>query len=91
MLIKYFAYYRDITGRRDEELPAPALLGDLFRSLVERYGADMHAKLLSPDCQSLGPDAIILINGRNIAYTGMLDTPLKDTDVLAVFPIVAGG
>jgi len=91
MRVKYFAYYRDITGRKEEELPAPELLGDLLRTLVEHYGAKMHEKLLSPDRLELGSDAIVLINGRNIMHLDMLDAPLKDTDTVAIFPIVAGG
>jgi len=43
------------------------------------------------DGNSLGPDAIVLVNGRNIAHINMLDTSLLDTDTVSIFPIVAGG
>jgi len=66
-------------------------MGDLLRMLTERYGKKMHEKLLSPDGTELGYDAIVLVNGRNIAYLGMLEAPLQDTDTVAIFPIVAGG
>jgi len=91
MHVKYFAYYRDITGRKDEDIPAPGILGDLLRSLADRYGENMRRRLLSPDRLELGPDAIVLINGRSIAHLGKLEAPLCDTDTVSIFPIVAGG
>jgi len=91
MRVKYFAYYRDITRCKDEELPAPGDVGDLLRLLGAKYGKIMYEKLLTPDGLELGPDAIILINGRNIAHLGVLDAPLRDTDTVQIFPIVAGG
>jgi molybdopterin synthase sulfur carrier subunit len=91
MLVKYFAYYRTYTGRRSEELPAPPTIGTLLLGLGERYGEKMRAKLLSADGTGLGPDAIVLINGRNIAHLGGMGAALAETDTVAVFPIVAGG
>jgi len=91
MLVKYFAYYRDDTGRKEERIPAPETVGALLRLLAKRYGKAMSEKLLSADGSSLGPDAIVLINGRNIAHAGMLEAPLVDTDTVSIFPIVAGG
>ena len=91
MRIKYFAYYRQITGCKDEEVPAPGTLGDLLRQLADRYGEKMREKLLSPDRLSLGSDAIVLVNGRHIAHLGMLEAPLTETDTVSIFPIVAGG
>jgi len=91
MLVKYFAYYRDYTGRKDEQVPAPETVGGLLRQLAGRYGKAMSEKLLSPDGKSLGPDAIVLVNGRNISHLAQLDSPLTDTDTVSIFPIVAGG
>ena len=91
MLVKYFAYYRNDTGRKEERLPAPETVGALLRLLVSRYGKSMGEKLLSPDGLSLGPDAIVLVNGRNIAHLDMLNTPLVEADTVSIFPIVAGG
>ena len=91
MHVKYFAYYRDITGRKDEMIPAPETVGDLLGLLADRYGKDIREKLLSADGSGLGPDAIVLVNGHNIAHLGMLDAQLTDADAVSIFPIVAGG
>ena len=91
MHVKYFAYYRDFTGCKDEVIPAPDSIGDLLHVLADRYGKSVREKLLSPDGYGLGPDAIVLVNGHNIAHLGMLDAELSDTDTVSIFPIVAGG
>jgi molybdopterin synthase sulfur carrier subunit len=91
MQVRYFAYYRDFTGCRSEEFPAPTNIGTLLVSLGVRYGREMRSKLLSDDKKALGPDAIVLINGRNIAHLGELEAPLDDDDIVAIFPMVAGG
>jgi molybdopterin synthase sulfur carrier subunit len=91
MRVKFFAYYRQMTGCREREVPAPVSMRELLVSLSNEYGRPVREKLLSPDGAQLGPDAIILINGRNIAHLGMLDAPLAESDVVAVFPLVAGG
>jgi molybdopterin synthase sulfur carrier subunit len=89
--VKYFAYYRGYTGLRYEDVPAPSTIGELLRGLAVRFGGDLALKLISADGCELGPDAIVLVNGRNIAHLGFLDAPLKETDTVAIFPIVAGG
>jgi molybdopterin synthase sulfur carrier subunit len=89
--VKYFAYYRDYTGRKTENVSAPSTVGDLLRSLAKKYGGTLAEKLISPDGTELGVDAIVLVNGRNIAHLGFMNAPLCESDVVTVFPIVAGG
>lgn len=91
MQIKYYAYYRDFTGCKQEELPAPATVGELLTLLSSSYGPAVREKLLSSSGVALGPDAIVLVNGRNIEHLAGLNTPLSDHDTVSIFPIVAGG
>lgn len=91
MHVKYFAYYRDLTGCTQEELPAPATVGELLHTLSEHYGETVRTKLLSVSGNEIGPDAIVLINGRHIAHLGDLAAPLTNADTVSIFPLVAGG
>ena len=45
--------------------------------------------MLSGD--GLGGEIIILVNGRNVLYLEGIDTPLKASDEISIFPMVAGG
>ena len=90
MRVKFFAYLRDYTGCSETELPLTPTIGDLARILGDRYGPRLRDKMLSPKGE-LGPDIIIMINGRHVAHLGGLEAPLKDDDTVQIFPMVAGG
>lgn len=90
MEIKYFATFRDITGELACSLDAePANLRELLELLSRRYGTTFRDAVFEGD--ELSPIAVILVNGRNVRHTGGLATPLHRDDLVAVFPMVAGG
>jgi molybdopterin synthase sulfur carrier subunit len=91
MLVKFFATYREITKCASLTLTAPSNLLSLITELSARYGPVMRTRLLSADGQNAGADAVILVNGRHIEHLAGLKTPLCEKDVVAIFPLVAGG
>jgi len=91
MKLKFFATYRDITRKKEEDVPSPADIWTLLLSLGERYGREFREKLISPDGMEIGEDVIILVNGRNICHLDGKNTPLTENDVISIFPVVAGG
>ena len=91
MRIKFFAYLRDYTGCNETDVPCQNTAGDLARALSERYGAALGQKLLSPDGSDFGSEIIVMINGRHVFHLGGFAAPLKDDDVVQIFPMVAGG
>lgn len=90
MRVKFFATYRGITGVSSLELPAPADVLALLEELSARYPS-LRDKVLTPDGGNLGPDAIVMVNGRHIVHLKGVATPLTEGDTAAVFPLVAGG
>ena len=91
MKVKFFATFREFTNRKEEDITAPSDIWALLCDLSKRYGAAFEAKLISPDGSEIHCDTIILVNGRNIHHLDGKDTKLKETDVVSVFPVVAGG
>ena len=91
MELKFFATYRDITRCKDMWIPAPHNVWEMLEQLGERYGAPIRAKLFTPDGSEIGEEAIILVNGRDIKHLDGKDTLLAETDVVCIFPMVAGG
>jgi molybdopterin synthase sulfur carrier subunit len=89
--IKYFATYRDITRRVDDEMRAPPDVWALLAHLGERYGARFKENTFTPDGMGLGEETIILVNGRNIHHMDGVKTVLGESDVISIFPLVAGG
>ncbi len=65
-------------------------LREVIRALGERYGAALTQKLLDQEGK-LNPIVNIYVNGRNVRFTGGLETPLKEGDKISILPAVAGG
>lgn len=90
MHIKFFAYYRDYTGCKASDMPAPGTVLDLLRICCDTWPA-FRPKLLDEAGEEIGEEAIVMVNGRNVAHLQGKDTPLVDADTVALFPVVAGG
>ena len=90
MKVKYFATYRDITRRKDEDVPAPADVWELLLDMVDRYKG-FQPELLTPDKTGINEETIILVNGRDITHLDGKNTELTEADVVSLFPMVAGG
>ena len=90
MRVKFFATFRDITRCSEENIPAPADVWELLQSLSGRYQG-FRAKLIDPDGAEVHPEAIVLVNGRNIFFLNGKSTLLGEADVVSLFPVVAGG
>ena len=91
MRLKFFATYRDITKCKELTVAAPPDVWALLNALGESYGEQIREKLFTKDGGEIGEDAIILLNGRNIVHISGKDTLLQDSDIVSIFPMVAGG
>lgn len=89
MIVRYFAFFRDYTGSKEISIESCPTLKELLEKLCVKYGMRFREKLFAGD--RLSEDIIIMINGRHIDHLDGLDTKLKDTDIISIFPRVAGG
>ncbi len=94
MTVKYFAYYRDpdFAGCKEMEWTehADTVIG-LCCQIADRFGEKFRKELITPDGSSICDRSIVMVNGRRIDFIGGPAAPLKDTDTVLVFPVVAGG
>lgn len=94
MTVKFFAYYRDpaFAGCKETEWSEKAeTVIVLCRQIADRYGDEFRKELLTPDGNGISDRSIVMVNGRRIDFIGGPAAPLKDTDTILVFPVVAGG
>ncbi len=93
MTIQFFAYLRDpaYAGCREMAWPAASDLRALGEQLCARLGPRFRGEFFSPDGQRLGERVIVMVNGRRVDFLQGLDTPLRESDTVLVFPVVAGG
>jgi molybdopterin converting factor small subunit len=64
-------------------------VGELFDGLVARYPG-LKGQLVT-DSGDLHKFVNVYRNDDDIRYTGRLDTPVEDNDVVSIIPAVAGG
>jgi len=87
MRVKFLANLRNYTNCSEIDIPVVPKVGDLIRLLSERYGPEFE-----PTTEGeLESEIVIMINGRHAVHLGGIDAPLKDDDVVQIFPLVAGG
>ena len=88
--IKFFANIKEITSTSsiDMELPEGTPIRILLEELYNIY--DLRNVIIDKNNQ-VNPYINIIKNGRQIKFLDGLKTQLKDGDIVAIFPPVAGG
>lgn len=92
MKVNFYATLRPIVGQKTVELPIEdgATVQDVLEIIVEKY-PDMRPELMDENGQLLG-HVHLFINGRDAPYLEkMMETKIKPTDKIDVFPAVGGG
>ncbi|NMC14270.1 MAG: MoaD/ThiS family protein [Chloroflexi bacterium] len=91
MVIKYYATLRDITRTKEETWQSPTpTLQDLLNALCNKYGSTFQ-KWVSCENGGYGCLSIFLINGQDYRSLNGLQTQLNQTDIISIFPPIAGG
>lgn len=92
MVIKYFAYYRNFAGRKEESiLLGPLSAIELLKELGRRHGSTLEKALLTENGEEIHPDVIFLIDGRNIDFMSGKDSIVSNDSIVSLFPRIAGG
>jgi MoaD family protein len=92
--IKGFFSIKEAMGSQGEyELEVDhTTIRELLIELSERYGKRFKDEVFDPLTNDVKSENQILVNGRHYRYlTNGLNAELKDGDLLAIFPAVAGG
>ncbi|MDD3169601.1 MAG: MoaD/ThiS family protein [Eubacteriales bacterium] len=92
MVVRYFAYFRNFAGRKEESLllgPISAI--ELLRELSSLHGRTLEKALLTDNGEEIHSDLIFLIDGRNIDFLNGKDSVIGKEAVVSLFPRIAGG
>ena len=93
MTVQCFADLRDpaFAGCREASWPHAPTLRALGEQLCGAYGRRFREEFFSESGEELGERVIVMVNGRHITHLQGVTTPLTEQDVVALFPVVAGG
>ena len=90
--VKFVGAFRHFSGAGELELDCNGLtsVGELVNELVEEV-PEVEGILVDQQLANPGPNALILVNGREIGVLDGLETRLKDGDEVVLVPVVHGG
>ena len=89
----YFTLKNAMDGQSVLELEKEtASIREILDDLSCRFGKGLTDLIIDPETGELVRHVMLLVNGLNYLYLpNMLDAPLKNGDVIALFPPIAGG
>jgi MoaD family protein len=90
--VKLVGAFRGISGksRFTLKLENIASLREAVKRIVEEIPR-LKRVLIDPEFQDPRPNALILVNGKEISVLNGLDTALEDGDEVVFVPVVHGG
>jgi len=68
-----------------------ATVREVIQALAEALPTETRARLIESELSDLRPNAIILVNGREIGVLKGLETMISDGDEVTLIPVVHGG
>ncbi|MEM3151387.1 MAG: ubiquitin-like small modifier protein 1 [Candidatus Bathyarchaeia archaeon] len=91
MKVRYFAIFREITNKRDEELELQegATVKDLLKILSDKYGKKFKDLVFNGEIVS--DRVLMLVDGVNIYSLNNLETKLNENSIFVILPPVGGG
>jgi molybdopterin synthase sulfur carrier subunit len=89
MRVKIFSTLRQVVGAKEVEVETADTVRDMLEQLTAEYPS-LRGRILDDD-GNLQSSINLLVNGRSIRYLDGLNTTLKESDQIALFPPVGGG
>jgi len=91
--VRLLGVFRGISGRGQLriELEEPAVIREVIQRLVESFSPEFNQVLIDPELSDPRPNALILVNGREIGVLEGLETEVKEGDEIVLIPVSHGG
>ncbi len=68
-----------------------ATVRDVVQALAESFPINTRAMFIDPELNDPRPNALVLLNGREISVLEGLETTISDGDEITLIPVAHGG
>ncbi|MGQ9530047.1 MAG: MoaD/ThiS family protein [Candidatus Bathycorpusculaceae bacterium] len=92
LTVNFTGAFRTIASKNklSIKIGEPTSLRDVIKKIVEEIPNLKHV-LVDPELEDPRPNALILVNGKEISVLKGLETMLKDGDEIVLIPVIHGG
>jgi len=91
--VKFLGVFRQFSGRSRVlvKLEEPSTVRKAIEKLTEAFSPEFKRALVDPELEDPRPNALILVNGKEISVLQGLETEVKDGDEIVLVPVSHGG
>jgi len=91
--VKFLGVFRQFSGRNRVllKLEKPATVRKAIEKLTEDLSPAFKRALVDPELEDPRPNALILVNGKEISVLHGLETEVEDGDEIVLVPVSHGG
>jgi len=91
--VKPLGIFRQFSGKTQVlvKLEEPATVKNAIEKLTEAFSSEFKQALVDPELEDPRPNALILVNGKEISVLEGLETEVKDGDEIVLVPVSHGG
>ncbi len=90
--VKLIGVFRFFSGKDNLslELETPTVR-EVVEKIAESLPSESKRMLIDPELNDPRPNALILVNGKEISVLKGLETPVKEDDQIILLPVAHGG
>jgi MoaD family protein len=91
--VRLLGVFRGLSGKNkvSMELEEPATVKIVIQKIVEGFSSEFRRVLIDSELRDPRPNALILVNGREISAIRGLETEVNAGDEIALVPVSHGG
>lgn len=91
--VRLLGVFRGLSGKNkvSMELEEPTTVGVVIQKIVEGFSSEFRRVLIDSELGDPRPNALILVNGREISAIRGLETKVNAGDEIVLVPVSHGG
>jgi len=91
--VRLIGIFRVLSGKSSfpVKLEEPAIVRRVIQNLAEAFSPEFKEALIDPELKDPRPNALILVNGKEVSVLEGLETEVNKGDEIVLVPVSHGG